>query len=161
MLAALVILVTGCTEATSETSETTQTTVTTPSATSPPTTHPSPPRTAPTFEEVTIHLAETGTHLVDAEGRTIYLFTLDDERTSGCEGACAEAWPPVVGDPVAGDGVSQELLGNAERSDGSIQVTYGGYPLYTYTGDPAPGDANGQGFNDVWFMVTPEGDPLS
>ncbi|MGH8912521.1 MAG: COG4315 family predicted lipoprotein, partial [Acidimicrobiia bacterium] len=102
-----------------------------------------------------------GDQLVDAEGRSLYLFTLDDERTSTCEGACAGAWPPLLGDPVADAGVDQALLGNAERGDGSIQVTYAGHPLYFYSGDASPGETNGHGFNDVWFLVSPGGEALT
>lgn len=88
------------------------------------------------------------------------MFTLDEERTSTCEGACAEAWPPFLGDPVAGEGADQALLGNAERSNGGIQVTYGGHPLYLYSGDAAPGDTSGHAFNDVWFLVAPDGEAV-
>lgn len=114
----------------------------------------------PTFEEVGVEVSGEGTYLVDARGRSLYLFTLDTDRTSSCEGECAEAWPPLLGDPVGGEGVDQTLLGNAERGNGSIQVTYGGHPLYLYSGDGEAGDINGHGFNDVWFLVGPEGDPL-
>lgn len=140
-----------------------------------PATHPASPTTVaptttpavasgtiPPFTEVEVAVT-TGTHgdqLVDAQGRSLYMFTLDDERTSTCEGACAEAWPPFLGDPVAGEGVDQALLGNAERGNGSIQVTYGGHPLYLYSGDAAPGDTSGHGFNDVWFLVAPDGEAV-
>jgi predicted lipoprotein with Yx(FWY)xxD motif len=120
----------------------------------------SPPQTS--FEEVEVALsAGPDPHLVDPEGRSLYLFTLDEERTSTCEGPCAETWPPFLGRPVAGEGVDPGLAGNAERSDGSIQVTYAGHPLYRHTGDVSPGDIEGHGFNDVWFLVAPDGDALS
>jgi predicted lipoprotein with Yx(FWY)xxD motif len=128
----------------------------------PASTHPVTPGTIPPFTEVEV-ASVAGAHgdqLVDAEGRSLYMFSLDDERTSTCEGACAGAWPPLLGDPVAGAGVDQALLGNAERSDGSIQVTYAGHPLYLYSGDAAPGETNGHGFNDVWFLVSPSGEAL-
>ena len=99
-------------------------------------------------------------HLLDEEGRSLYLFTLDDDRTSTCEGACAQAWPPLLGDPVAGRGVDQELLGNAERGNGAIQVTYAGHPLYRHRGDARPGDTAGQGFNAVWFLVGADGEAI-
>ena len=34
-----------------------------------------------------------------------------------------------------------------KRSDRSVQATYDGHPLYTYVGDSAPGQANGNGLN--------------
>lgn len=114
------------------------------------------PTTIPPLVEVTVGLDEAG-YLVDSEGRSLYLFTLDDQRTSTCEGACAQAWPPFLGDPVAGAGVDAALLGKAERPNGSVQVTYGGSPLYLYSGDGAPGETNGHAFNDVWFLVSPGG----
>ncbi len=107
-----------------------------------------------------VGLSSDGSHLVDEDGMSLYLFTLDESRTSSCTDACAETWPPLLGDPVAGDGVDPELLGNAERGNGSIQVTYGGQPLYTYTGDGSPGDTTGHGFNDVWFLVGPDGNAV-
>lgn len=117
-----------------------------------------PAATAPAFEPVVVGLSPEG-YLVDSDGFTLYLFTLD-ERTSACAGACADAWPPLLGDPQAADGVFLDLLDNAERDNGAIQVTYGGHPLYTYSGDAAPGDTNGQGFNDFWYMVDANGEPV-
>lgn len=111
----------------------------------------------PPFEEVAVELSEEG-FLVDPEGGALYLFILDTERTSSCEGDCAQAWPPFLGDPVAGAGVDQGLLGNAERGNGAIQVTYGGHPLYRYSGDTGAGETNGHGFNDVWYLVGPDGE---
>lgn len=122
-----------------------------------------PPGTAPSFDEVSLAIGSgpEGDHLVDGSGRSLYVFALDDERTSTCVDACAERWPPLLGDPRAGPGVDRSLLGNAERSNGAIQVTYGGHPLYYYSGDAGPGEAEGQGFNDVWFLVSPGGEPLT
>jgi len=58
---------------------------------------------------------------------------------------------------VAGDGVDAALLGTTTREDGAVQVTYGGWPLYFFAGDAAAGDVTGQGVNDVWFVVAPDG----
>lgn len=154
VLAALLLLLAACNGETAGTTAPTSSTTTTSATTT--TTAPSPP---PPFEEVAVELSEDG-FLVDAEGRSLYLFTLDTERTSSCEGDCAEAWPPLLGDPVGGDGVDQSRLGNAERGNGAIQVTYGGHPLYRYSGDEEVGDTGGHGFNDVWFLVGPDGEPL-
>lgn len=151
-LAALTVVFVACN---GEAADTTQTTVPT-STTAAPTTSAGPP---PPFVEVSVQLADQG-YLVDGEGRSLYLFTLDTGRTSSCEGDCAEAWPPLLGDPVAGEGVDQSLLGNAERGNGAIQVTYGGWPLYRYSGDGTAGDTEGHGFNDVWFLVGADGEPL-
>jgi predicted lipoprotein with Yx(FWY)xxD motif/cytochrome c5 len=100
-----------------------------------------------------------GDHLVDADGRTLYLFTNDADGQSACVDACAVNWPPLLadGDVAAGDGVDATLIGTTTRADGAMQVTYGGWPLYAFVGDAAAGDANGQARNDVWFVVAPDG----
>ncbi|MFP3914742.1 MAG: hypothetical protein ACLFWM_07685 [Actinomycetota bacterium] len=140
-----------------------ETAVTTSTSSPPVSTSTTPPPPGPdpaSFQETEVGLSADGTHLVDGEGRPLYMFTLDTDRTSSCEGGCAQAWPPLLGDPQAGDGVDPELLGNAERRGGDVQVTYGGHPLYRYREDRAPGDARGHGFNDLWFLVAPDGSPL-
>ena len=96
-----------------------------------------------------------GVVLVDAEGFTLYVFADDAPDTSNCADGCAEAWPPaaVDGEVVAGPGVDGSLLGTIERDDGSTQVTYESQPLYRFAGDEAPGDTNGEGVADVWFVI--------
>jgi hypothetical protein len=59
--------------------------------------------------------------------------------------------------PVAGSGVRASLLGTIKRPDGKLQVTYAGKPLYLYSGDSKPGQANGQGVNQAWYAITPSG----
>lgn len=101
---------------------------------------------------------ELGDFLVDARGMTLYMFTVDEENTSNCYDQCAENWPPLLVEPgeapVPGANVTGEL-GVAERNDGTLQVTYDGMPLYFWINDAEPGDTNGQGINDVWFVVEP------
>ena len=98
-----------------------------------------------------------GSILVDGNGNTLYLFTPDDQGDSVCYDQCEAAWPPLVGDFAAGDGIDATLLGTAPRTDGTDQVTYNGWPLYYFANDAAPGDVNGQGVNDVWYVLSPEG----
>ncbi len=100
-----------------------------------------------------------GDHLVDGDGRTLYLFTPDEQGASTCVDACAENWPPVLagGEVPVADGLDAALVGSVERADGSSQVTYGGWPLYTFVRDAAAGDTNGQGVNDVWYVVGADG----
>ncbi len=119
-----------------------------------------PPPTTPSFGPVSVELSEDGRYLVDSGGRALYLFVLDDQRVSTCQGVCAEVWPPFMGTPVAGQGVDGTHLGSAERRGGGIQVTYAGQPLYFYAEDSA-GETTGHGFNDFWFLVDPAGGPLS
>ncbi|MEX0785487.1 MAG: hypothetical protein WD939_02510 [Dehalococcoidia bacterium] len=99
--------------------------------------------------------ADLGTILTTTDGYTLYTFNNDSEGVSTCADACAQTWPPLLipsGEPTAGEGVSGELA-TITRDDGGTQVTYDGLPLYYYSADPAPGDANGQAFGDLWFVV--------
>ena len=109
--------------------------------------------------ETTLTIAETplGAVLADGQGRIVYLFTQDTAGTSTCDAGCAEAWPPVTGQPVAGDGVDGAALGTITRADNSSQVTYHGHPLYYFAADTAPGDTKGQGVGGVWFAVDASG----
>jgi predicted lipoprotein with Yx(FWY)xxD motif len=96
-----------------------------------------------------------GTVLVDGEGMTVYEFTPDEGMTSVCYGECEAAWPPVVasGKLTAGEGAMSADLGTTKRKDGTEQVTYKGHPLYTFAGDKAPGEANGQELEGTWFAL--------
>ncbi len=101
------------------------------------------------------------TVLTNAKGFTLYWFVPDTSTKSNCNGSCAQIWPPVTGPATAGAGVTGKL-GTITRSDGSTQATYDGHPLYTYTADTAPGQANGNGINasgGVWHEVTASGAP--
>jgi predicted lipoprotein with Yx(FWY)xxD motif len=103
-----------------------------------------------------------GSLLVDAEGRTLYLFQKDKGGKSSCSGSCEKVWPPDVttASPKAGSGVSASKLGTVKRSDGTMQITYAGHPLYTYTADASPGQVSGNGINSfggVWNAVQPSG----
>lgn len=112
--------------------------------------------------DVQVGSTALGDVLVDADGMTLYLFTNDSDGQSACYDDCAVAWPPLTVDaePVAGEAVDAGLLGTTERDDGSIQVTYDGSPLYTWASDNDPGDVSGQGVNDVWFVLTPDGEAI-
>lgn len=98
-----------------------------------------------------------GPILVDGEGRTLYLFTQDSPSTSVCHDDCLAAWPVLEGEPTAGDGVDDSLLGSFEREDGTAQATYDGWPLYYFAQDQAPGDVTGQAVNDVWWVIDADG----
>jgi predicted lipoprotein with Yx(FWY)xxD motif len=105
-----------------------------------------------------------GTVLVDAAGKTLYWFAIDTPTKSNCNGACATYWPPVIGKPSAASGASLTMaLGTITRSDGKVQATYGGHPLYTYVGDSGPGQVKGNGKNlsgGLWWAATPSGAKL-
>ena len=101
------------------------------------------------------------TVLTNAQGFTLYWFGPDTASKSSCTGSCAQIWPPVKGPATAGTGVTG-TLGTVNRSDGTVQATYNGHPLYTYTADTAPGQASGNGVNasgGVWHEATVSGGP--
>ena len=97
--------------------------------------------------------------LTNSAGFTLYWFVPDTSTTSKCTGSCATYWPPVKGPATAGSGVTG-TLSTITRPDGTTQAAYDGHPLYTYAGDTAPGQANGNGKNlsgGVWHEVTVSG----
>lgn len=107
--------------------------------------------------------SDLGTILVDADGKTLYMFIPDEEEGEPtCYEDCAVSWPPLeaTGEPTAGAGLDASLLGTVERTDGSTQVTYNDLTLYRFSGDEAAGDTNGQGLNDVWWVVSAGGEPV-
>jgi predicted lipoprotein with Yx(FWY)xxD motif len=111
------------------------------------------------------------TLLTNANGLTLYLFVPDTATMSKCNAGCVHYWPPVKGPAMAGPGVTGKLS-TIKRSDGSIQATYNGHPLYTYVGDTGPGQAKGNGLNvsgGLWYdtpvsvrtMLPPTSSPSS
>jgi predicted lipoprotein with Yx(FWY)xxD motif len=111
---------------------------------------------------VAVEASDLGEIVVDAEGKTLYVFLADEGTESTCYDDCEEAWPPLTvdGDPVAGEGVDAALLGTTEREDGSTQVTIDGHPLYYFASDETADDINGQGVGEVWFVVSPDGESI-
>jgi predicted lipoprotein with Yx(FWY)xxD motif len=98
------------------------------------------------------------TVLTNSKGFTLYSFAPDTSTTSNCNGACAQNWPPVMG-PVTAAGVTG-TFGTITRSDGSVQATFDGHPLYAFVGDTAPGQAKGNGLNaagGLWHEITTSG----
>jgi predicted lipoprotein with Yx(FWY)xxD motif len=101
--------------------------------------------------------ATLGDILVNDQGFALYYFKNDQPDTSNCTGTCAELWPPLTvaqgTQPVAGPGVPGKL-GVIQRADGTYQVTYDQMPLYTYAQDTQPGQTNGQGRANVWYVIS-------
>ena len=98
------------------------------------------------------------TVLTSSTGFTLYSFAPDTPTTSKCNGTCAQNWPPLKG-PVTAAGVTG-TFGTITRSDGSVQATFGGHPLYTFAGDTAPGQNKGNGLNaagGLWHEITTSG----
>jgi predicted lipoprotein with Yx(FWY)xxD motif len=129
---------------------------------------PSPaasPASSPAAAAATIKVAadaKLGQILVNGEGMTVYLFVADTSTASTCYTSCAAIWPPVLttGAPVAGTGAKASLLGTTTRTDGKVEVTYAGHPLYYFIQDKKPGDTTGQGVNGfgaLWWVLAPSG----
>jgi predicted lipoprotein with Yx(FWY)xxD motif len=116
----------------------------------------------------TVNVARTrlGPILVDARGRTLYLYTADVNGIISCvtgQYGCPSTWPPYLttGAPKAGAGVNASLLGSVKRKQpAGTQVTYAGHPLYRYVGDQKPGDLHGQALYSSWYVVAPTGKPI-
>jgi predicted lipoprotein with Yx(FWY)xxD motif len=114
----------------------------------------------------TASVAGLGHVLVDGYGLTLYLFVPDGQSgKSTCSGYCASRWPPLtlptgVTTPDVGPGAQAALVKTTQRSDGVLQVTYDGWPLYHWIGDTAAGQDNGEGVNDAggyWYAVDAAG----
>jgi predicted lipoprotein with Yx(FWY)xxD motif len=106
--------------------------------------------------------SKLGPILVDGSGMTVYLFVADTGTSSTCYSSCAAVWPPVLttGAPVAGSGANMSLLGTTTRTDGKVEVTYAGHPLYYFVQDKVAGDATGQGvdgFGGLWWVMSASG----
>jgi len=105
-----------------------------------------------------------GPVLVNAQGRTLYIFEPDNDAKVTCVGGCASIWPPASlpnGEKAAASGsVKQSLLGSDPNPSGGQVITYSGWPLYTYVADTAPGTAGGQALNlngGLWYVISPSG----
>lgn len=102
--------------------------------------------------------------LAGPTGQTLYMFDQDTQGAdeSACYDDCAENWPPltVENEPTVGDDVTADVT-TFEREDGSQQVAANGWPLYYFVDDEKPGDVEGQGLNDVWWVLDPNGAPIT
>lgn len=114
---------------------------------------------APDAAGVKVSTSSLGPILTDQNGRTLYAFTNDKNRSSSCSGQCIASWPALAGgrSVTAGAGVDRSLLGETKRAEGTLQATYGAWPLYYYAGDMNAGDVDGQGVDGVWYAVGADG----
>ena len=100
---------------------------------------------------------QSETILTNAQGQTLYYFTPDTATKIACTGSCAQAWPPLLftgsGTPLSDAPLTGAL--SALNSANGNQITYNGHPLYTYSGDTAPGQTTGAGLFGKWFVCTP------
>ncbi len=121
----------------------------------------SPQATTPVSPGYTVNIsnkAGVGDYLVDSKGMTLYYFTKDTNSKSNATAAIVQVWPVFY---AASMSVPAPLKAGdfqiITRDDGTMQTTYLGWPLYYYAQDQAAGDTKGQGFNSVWFAVSPTG----
>ena len=152
--------------------ETTEPATTEPAATETTTAGETPTLSVPVTGEGTVMVSESADHgsmLVNSEGMSLYVFMADTQNsgasTCNADDGCSTEWPALVseGQPVAGEGVDESMLGTITREDGTMQVTYNGWPLYLFHEDSAPGDAKGQGleeFGGLWYLVSPTGEAI-
>jgi predicted lipoprotein with Yx(FWY)xxD motif len=102
--------------------------------------------------------------LVNAQGRTLYMFVPDNNQKVTCVSTCAQVWPPAFlpsgQKPIASGLVKQSLVGSDPDQAGGRVITYAGWPLYTFVSDTAPGAASGQALNingGLWYVLSPSG----
>jgi predicted lipoprotein with Yx(FWY)xxD motif len=133
------------------------TTATTTTATTSPVTTPTTTTTTSADTVNIMHNATLGDYLVDGNGMTLYHFTKDSPGVSNATAAIIALWPVFYASTIttSSAALNPADFGSITRSDGSMQTTFRGYPLYYYINDKAPGDTNGQGINNIWFVVNP------
>jgi predicted lipoprotein with Yx(FWY)xxD motif len=120
---------------------------------------------AATRSAVTVKTAKNSTLntsiVVNKSGWTLYHLTTEKGKKFVCTGGCATIWPPLTvpkgTKPVAGPGITKSKLGTVKRPDGRIQVTYAGMTLYRYSADSQAGQTNGEGIQNIWYAISPNG----
>jgi predicted lipoprotein with Yx(FWY)xxD motif len=123
-----------------------------------------PASESPAAAAVELKVADSalGQIITDGAGMTLYGFTPDEPGTPTCYDDCASAWPPLLADDPAavtvGAGLDASKLSTVDRTDGGKQLKYGTWTLYYFANDAAAGDTNGQGLNEVWYVIAPSGD---
>jgi predicted lipoprotein with Yx(FWY)xxD motif len=116
-----------------------------------------------TAARLSVRTTVYGKALFGPSGKVLYVFGADRGSKSRCYGVCAAAWPPLLttGAPLAGAGVEAKLLGTTKRTNGTLQVTYNGHPLYYYSADKVGKimcqHANMHG--GLWLIIKPNGQP--
>jgi predicted lipoprotein with Yx(FWY)xxD motif len=122
----------------------------------------SPVSATPSATMVQTRATSLGQVLVDAQGRTMYLFEQDNGTMSTCTGSCTSVWPPVPvsGAPTVSGGASATAVGVATEANGVKQLTYAGHPLYYFAGDGQPGQTRGQAIDEFgakWYALDSSG----
>ena len=112
-----------------------------------------------------------GTVLVNGQGQTLYMLTSEKGGKITCTSSngCTKIWPEIAlpkGTTAAkaGSGVQSSMLGTVKDASGNLEVTYNGWPLYTFSGDSGSGAAHGEGlatFGGTWYVLTASGNPVT
>lgn len=153
---AAALLVAGCGSSSTTSTKSSASTPAAPSTSSTP--------AAKAVEISTRTLPGLGSVVVNAQGRTLYVFAPDKAKKVTCVGACASVWPPLAlssgQKPVVSGQAKSSLVGSDPNPGGGRTVTYAGWPLYTYVTDTSPGTARGQAINlngGLWDVIAPSG----
>lgn len=107
-------------------------------------------------QNLILGVSGTDSHLTAYNGMAVYTYDRDTDGTSACTGSCAENWPPYTvpsADAINVSSVISGEVGTIARTDGELQVTYNGKPLYFYAGDTTTADTKGDGVGGVWHLV--------
>ena len=110
--------------------------------------------------QLTVIESSFGPILADETGNVLYVFLPDEQSDSTCYDDCEAAWPTFPAPAYAGNDVDASLVESTERTDATVQITYSGWPLYYFANDEAPGDTNGQGRGDVWYVIGADGEVI-
>ena len=114
---------------------------------------------------VSANVPKVGAVVVDDQGRTVYTLTDGAGKAVACTGPCLTAWPPVlVVAPATATGSGGVTGVSSVAGSSGTQVTIKGLPVYTFSGDPGPGVANGEGlssFGGTWHVVRVSGGAAS
>jgi predicted lipoprotein with Yx(FWY)xxD motif len=115
---------------------------------------------------ISVKQTSLGPTLVDANGRTLYLFEADKPDISTLSAAGQAIWPPFTATtkPRALSGAEAGRIGTVTQPRGGSQVTYNGHPLYYYVGDHSPGQTTGQGLNQfgaLWYVLGTGGNAVT
>ena len=121
---------------------------------------------APPASAIAVKQTSLGQTLVDANGRSLYLFLGDTRNVSTLSAAGQAVWPPFTASakPAARGGAVASQIGTIKGAGGASQITYGGHPLYYFIGDHTPGQTRGQALNEFgarWYVLAPNGTAIT
>lgn len=122
--------------------------------------------TVPAMSAISLKQTSLGQTLVDADGRTLYLFEGDRPNVSTLSPAGKSVWPPFTArvTPQAMNGVVAAQIGTITNARGKAQITYAGHPLYYYVGDHGSDQTRGQGLNEfggLWYVLAGSGQAVT